>query len=119
MTVNEVTELVTNNEYNSRSCTLMKYNDKEYCNDNQGIIVIQKYALLILKFTSKVQDKMEVIDKFQLKLITDVKIANKFYANIYYVIDNEKNSLAIKFETEQDTKNFFCELTQARKIFKK
>ena len=119
MTLSEVTELITNNEYNSKSCSLMKYNDKEYTKDNQGVIVIQKYALLMLKFTNEMQDKMEIIDKFQLKLITDVKIANKFYANIYYAIDNEKNSLAIKFEKEQDTKNFFYELTQARKIFKK
>ena len=119
MTVNEVTELVTNNEYNAKSCSLMEYNDKEYSSDNQGIIIIQKYTLLMLKFTNVIKDKMEIIDKFQLKFITDVKIVNKFYVNIYYLIDNEKNSLAIKFETEQETKNFFYEITQARKIYKK
>ena len=48
--IDKVTELVSNNENFARYCTLINYGENDFNeNDNQGIIIIQKHFLIIIK----------------------------------------------------------------------
>ena len=116
LNMDALSQLINNYENVVKYCTLIKYKDNEYNEkDNQGMLVIQKFYLLILKIYNN--EKGEQIDKIMLTFIENAEIKKKNYINIDFV-DNEKKkfSLNIKFGLEQDAKKFLYEINKAKKL---
>ena len=111
-----ISQLINNYENFVKYCNLIKYKDKEFKeNDNQGLLVIQKYDLLILKINCN--EKGEQIDKIMLTFFEKAELKKKNYVNVDFV-DNEKEkfSLYVKFGLEQDAKKFLNEINKAKKL---
>ena len=112
--MDELSQLINNYENFVKYCSLIKYRNIEYKeNDNQGMLVIQKYFLLIIKVQDN--EKAEQIDKIMINLIENVEIKKKNYVLIDFV-DNEKEkfSLYIRFGLEQDAKKFYNEINKVK-----
>ena len=110
----DISQLINNYENFVKYCSLVKYQKTEYDeNDNQGILVIQKYYLLILKMKD---NDAEQIDKIILNFVEKAEIKKKNHIIIDF-IDNEKKkfSLEAKFGLEQDAKKFVTEINKAIK----
>ena len=109
-----LSQLINNYENFVKYCSLIKYRNIEYEeNDNQGMLVIQKYFLLIIKVQGN--EKAEQIDKIMINFIENVEIKKKNYVLIDFV-DNEKEkfSLYIRFGLEQDAKKFYNEINKVK-----
>ena len=116
LNMDRLSQLINNYENFVKYCTLIKYKDNEFKeNDNQGVLVIQKCYLLILKILNN--EKGEQIDKTMLTFIENTEIKKKCYINIDF-IGNEKQkfSLYVKFGSEQDAKKFLNEINKAKKL---
>ena len=112
--MDELSQLINNYENFVKYCSLIKYRNIEYKeNDNQGMLVIQKYFLLIIKVQDN--EKAEQIDKIMINFIENVEIKKKNYVLIDFV-DNEKEkfSLYIRFGLEQDAKKFYNEINKVK-----
>ena len=109
-----LSQLINNYENFVKYCSLIKYRNIEYEeNDNQGMLVIQKYFLLIIKVQGN--EKAEQIDKIMINFIENVEIKKKNYVLIDFV-DNEKEkfSLYVRFSLEQDAKKFSNEINKVK-----
>ena len=114
-TMDGISDLVNNYENFVKYCSLIKYKNVEYNeSDNQGMLIIQKYYLIILK--SKNSEIYEQIDKINLKLIQKAEIKKRNYLNIDFV-DEEKEefNLYVKFDSESDCKKFLTEVNKSGK----
>ena len=114
--MDRISQLINNYENFVKYCNLIKYKDKEFKeNDNQGLLVIQKYDLLILKINCN--EKGEQIDKIMLTFFEKAELKKKNFVNVDFV-DNEKEkfSLYVKFALEQDAKKFLNEINKAKKL---
>ena len=93
-------------------CSLIKYRETEFNeNDNQGILIIQKYYLIIIKMQDN--EKAEQIGKIILNCIDKAEIKKKNNINIEF-IDNDKKkyNLEAKFGSEQDARKFLNEINK-------
>jgi hypothetical protein len=112
-TMDGISDLVNNYENFVKYCFLVKYKKVEYNeNDNQGMLIIQKYYLMILKLINS--ERYEQIDKISLKLIQKAEIKKKNYLNIDFVDGEEEEeeefNLYVKFDSESDCKKFLTEV---------
>ena len=114
ISMDALSDLISNDENFVKYCSLLKYGNNEYNeDDNQGILIIKKYFLIIIKMQGN--EKAEQVDKIIITFIEKAEIKKKNYLNIDF-IDNDKNkfSLYVKFELEQDAKKFLIELNKAK-----
>ena len=111
-----ISDLINNFENFVKYCSLIKYRETDFNeNDNQGMLIIQKYYLLILKFINN--EKVEQIDKLNLNFIQKAEIKRKNNINMDIIDDNEKKfNLYVKFGVEQDAKKFLNEINKAAKL---
>ena len=109
-TMDGISDLVNNFENFVKYCSLVKYKNIEYNeSDNQGMLIIQKYYLMILKLINS--EKYEQIDKINLKLIQKAEIKKKNFLNIDFVDEEEEEfNLYVKFDSESDCKKFLTEV---------
>ena len=114
--MDEISELINNFENIVKYCNLIKYGNIEYEeNDNKGMVIIQKYYLMILKFQD--DENAEQIKKIKLNFIQKVEIKKKNYINIDILDeDQEKLTICLKFGTEQEAKKFLTEINRAAKL---
>ena len=105
-----ISDLVNNFENFVKYCSLVKYKKDEYNeSENNGMLIIQKYYLMILKLINS--EKYEQIDKINLKLIQKAEIKKKNYLNIDFVDEEEEEfNLYVKFDSESDCKKFLTEV---------
>ena len=115
-TMDGISDLINNFENFVKYCSLIKYRETDFNeNDNQGMLIIQKYYLLILKFINN--EKVEQIDKLNLNFIQKAEIKRKNNINMDIIDDNEKKfNLYVKFGVEQDAKKFLNEINKAAKL---
>ena len=109
-TMDGISDLVNNFENFVKYCSLVKYKNVEYNeSDNQGMLIIQKYYLMILKLINS--EKYEQIDKISLKFIQKAEIKKRNYLNIDFVDEEEEEfNLYVKFDSESDCKKFLTEV---------
>jgi hypothetical protein len=109
-TMDGISDLVNNFENFVKYCSLVKYKKDEYNeSDSHGMLIIQKYYLMILKLINS--EKYEQIDKINLKLIQKAEIKKKNYLNIDFVDEEEEEfNLYVKFDSESDCKKFLTEV---------
>jgi len=109
-TMDGISDLVNNYENFVKYCSLVKYKNVEYNeSDNQGMLIIQKYYLMIFKLINS--EKYEQIDKIDLKLIQKAEIKKKIYLNIDIIDEEEEEfNLYVKFDSESDCKKFLTEV---------
>ena len=114
--MDEISQLINNFENIVKYCNLIKYGNIEYEeNDNKGMVIIQKYYLMILKFQD--DENAEQIKKIKLNFIQKVEIKKKNYINIDILDeDQEKLTICLKFGTEQEAKKFLTEINRAAKL---
>ena len=113
-----LSQLINNFENFVKYCSLIKYRNNEYKeNDNQGILILQKYYLLIIKIQDN--ENAEQIDKLLVNTIENVEIKKKNHLIIDFAYkEKEKFSLYVKFGLEQDAKKFFTEINKTKNIKK-
>ena len=114
-TMEGISQLINNYENFVKYCSLVKYRKNRYDeNNSQGVLVMQKYYLLILKMQDN--EKAEQIDKIILNFVEKAEIKKKNHLIIDF-IDNEKKkfSLEVKFGLEQDAKKFLSEINKVIK----
>ena len=112
LNIDEINQLIYNYENFVKYCSLIKYRETEFNeNDNQGILIIQKYYLIIIKMQDN--EKAEQIDKIILNCIDKAEIKKKNNINIEF-IDNDKKkyNLEAKFGSEQDARKFLNEINK-------
>ena len=109
-TIDGISDLVNNYENFVKYCSLVKYKKDEYNeSESHGMLIIQKYYLMILKLINS--EKYEQIDKINLKLIQKAEIKKKNYLNIDFVDEEEEEfNLYVKFDSESDCKKFLTEV---------
>ena len=114
LNMDAISQIINNYENFVKYCSIIKYRDNEYNeNEIQGILVIQKYYLIIIKIHDN--DKAEQIDKVILSFIDKAEIRKKNYINIDFIDnENEKFSLYVKFQLEQDAKKFLNEINKTK-----
>ena len=114
LNMDAISQIINNYENFVKYCSIIKYRDNEYNeNEIQGILVIQKYYLIIIKIHDN--DKAEQIDKVFLSFIDKAEIRKKNYINIDFIDnENEKFSLYVKFQLEQDAKKFLNEINKTK-----
>ncbi len=113
--IDKVTELVSNNENFARYCTLINYGENDFNeNDNQGIIIIQKHFLIIIKMQGY---DAEQIDKILINYVDKVEIKKKNNLIIEFIDKNkEKFDLNVKFNLEEDAKRILCEINNKKSL---
>jgi hypothetical protein len=109
-TMDGISDIVNNFENFVKYCSLVKYKKDEYNeSDSHGMLIIQKYYLMILKLINS--EKYEQIDKINLKLIQKAEIKKRNYLNIDFVDEEEEEfNLYVKFDSESDCKKFLTEV---------
>ena len=109
-----LSQLIDNYENIIKYCNLKQYREQEFKkNDNKGMLVIQKYYLIILKDLNN--EKIEQIDKIMLKFIENVEIKKKNNIIINFLDnENEAFSLSVVFSSEQEAKKFLKEINEKK-----
>jgi len=112
LNIEEINQLIYNYENFVKYCSLIKYRETEFNeNDNQGILIIQKYYLIIIKM--KDSEKAEQIDKIILNFIDKAEIKKKNNINIVFIDNNKKKyNLEAKFGSEQDARKILNEINK-------
>jgi hypothetical protein len=115
LNIEQLSDLISNFDNIVKYCSLIKYKGNDFNeNDNKGILIIQKYYLIIIKIQGT--EKAEQIDKIAIKYVDKIEIKKNNIIIEFIDKNQEKLDLCVKFDLEQEAKKFLCEINKKRNI---
>jgi hypothetical protein len=115
LNIEQLSDLISNFDNIVKYCSLIKYKGNDFNeNDNKGILIIQKYYLIIIKIQGT--EKAEQIDKIAIKYVDKIEIKKNNIIIEFIDKNQEKFDLCVKFDLEQEAKKFLCEINKKRNI---
>ena len=115
LNIDQLSDLISNFDNIVKYCSLIKYKGNDFSeNDNKGILIIQKYYLIIIKIQGT--EKAEQIDKIAIKYVDKIEIKKNNIIIEFIDKNQEKFDLCVKFDLEKEAKIFLCEINKKRNI---
>ena len=115
LNIDQLSDLISNFDNIVKYCSLIKYKGNDFSeNDNKGILIIQKYYLIIIKIQGT--EKAEQIDKIAIKYVDKIEIKKNNIIIEFIDKNQEKFDLYVKFDLGKEAKIFLCEINKKRNI---